>query len=53
LLPAYFGQFTLNDYDEVIIALLERGDVRCEWRHRLVGDKSQRVPGNEDTLLWR
>jgi hypothetical protein len=53
LLPACFGQFTLNDYDEVIIALLEQGDVRCEWRRRPVGEESQRVPGNEDTLLWR
>lgn len=53
LLPAYFGQFTLNDYDKVIIALLEQGDVRCEWRRGPAGDESQRVPGNEDTLLWR
>jgi len=53
LLPAYFGQFTLNDYDKVIIVLLEQGDVRCEWRRRSVGEESQRVPGNEDTLLWR
>jgi hypothetical protein len=53
LLPSCFGQFTLNDYDEVIIALLEQGDVRCEWRRRPGEEESQRVPGNEDTLLWR
>jgi hypothetical protein len=52
LLPAYFGQFTLLDFDEAICTLLEQGDVRCEWRHRSAVDEGKRVPGNEDTLLW-
>jgi hypothetical protein len=53
LLPTYFGQFTLHDYDEAICTLLEQGDVRCEWRCMSAGDEGKRVPGNEDTLLWR
>ena len=53
LLPIYFGQFTLHDYDEAICALLDQGDVRCEWKRMPAGAERQRVPGNEDTLLWR
>ena len=53
LLPTYFGQFTLHDFDEAICTLLEQGDVRCEWRCMSAGDEGKRVPGNEDTLLWR
>jgi hypothetical protein len=51
MLPSYFGQFTLCDYDELICKLIEQGEVRCEWRRQMDGE-SQQVPGNEDMLIW-
>ena len=54
LLLANFGQFTLYEYDELIRKLLAQGDVRCEWRRGgPLADDEKRVPGNEDTLLWK
>jgi hypothetical protein len=54
LLLANFGQFTLDEYDELIRKLLTQGDVRCEWRRREPSaDDERRVPGNDDTLLWQ
>ena len=50
-----FGQFTLHDYDSVIQKLLQSGEVRCEWRQKPVENpqsEEQRIPGNEDILLW-
>ena len=50
-----FGQFTLHDYDNVIQKLLQSGEVRCEWRQKPVENpqsENQRIPGNEDILLW-
>jgi len=51
LMLAHFGQFTLDDYDEVICKLLLNSEVRCEWRQRLASEG--RIPGNEDTLIWK
>jgi hypothetical protein len=56
VLVTNFGQFTLHDYDQVIQKLLQSGEVRCEWRQKLVespGQEDSRIPGNEDLLLWR
>jgi hypothetical protein len=54
LLLESFGQFTLSDYDQVICELLLTGKVRCEWRQKApAAGEEQRIPGNEDTLLWR
>jgi hypothetical protein len=50
LLLLNFGQFMLQDYDSIIHQLLLNQEVRCEWRQRSEG---ARVPGNDDTLLWR
>ena len=50
LLLINFGQFMLRDYDTIIHQLLLNQEVRCEWRQRSEGE---RVPGNDDTLLWR
>ncbi len=50
-----FGQFTLHDYDNVIQKLLQTGEVHCEWRQKPVENpqsEKQRIPGNEDILLW-
>jgi len=50
-----FGQFTLHDYDNVIQKLLQSGEVHCEWRQKPVENpqsEKQRIPGNEDLLLW-
>ena len=50
-----FGQFTLHDYDNVIQKMLQSGEVRCEWRQKPVENpqsEKQRIPGNEDLLLW-
>jgi hypothetical protein len=51
-----FGQFTLHDYDQVIQKLLQSGEVRCEWRQKPIENpqsEKQRIPGNEDILLWK
>jgi hypothetical protein len=54
-LPTNFGQFTLHDYDNMIQKLLQSGEVRCEWRQKPIENpqsEKQRIPGNEDLLLW-
>jgi hypothetical protein len=56
VLIANFGQFTLQDYDQIICQLLQRGEVRCEWRQKLLENPDPeecRIPGNDDTLLWK
>jgi len=56
VLIANFGQFTLQDYDQIICQLLQRGEVRCEWRQKSLenpGAEEPRIPGNDDTLLWK
>jgi hypothetical protein len=56
VLIANFGQFTLPDYDQVICQLLQRGEVRCEWRQKSLENPDPevpRIPGNDDTLLWK
>jgi hypothetical protein len=50
LLLINFGQFTLQDYNATIQQLLLNKEVRCEWRQR---SEEERIPGNDDTLLWR
>lgn len=61
LLLANFGQFTVNEYEEVIQQLLASKVVRCEWKRNNVsqGDMNDtaaienlRIPGNDDALLW-
>jgi hypothetical protein len=51
LLLSNFGQFRKQDYDMLIQQLLLSREVRCEWKQRLV--ETIKVPGSEDTLLWR
>jgi hypothetical protein len=51
LLLGNFGQFRKQDYDMLIQQLLLDREVRCEWKQRPVA--SIKVPGNEDTLLWK
>jgi hypothetical protein len=53
LLLANFGQFTLHDYDTVMQKLLLNKEVRCEWRQRSAEPEEERIPGNDDTLVWR
>ena len=56
LLIAQFGQFTVQDYDEIICKLLQNREVRCEWRRQsLAGPENEehRIPGNDDILLWK
>ena len=52
LLIANFGQFLLSEYDTLLQHLLYSGEVRCEWRRRPTEDEAERLPGNDDTLLW-
>lgn len=52
LLLAHFGQFTTDDYDVVLRQLLLKREVRCEWRKPPAEGEDERLPGNEDTLLW-
>jgi len=53
MLITHFGQFTQQDYDAVIRQLLLNREVRCEWRQRPIETEETRIPGNDDTLLWR
>ncbi len=52
LLVANFGHFLLSDYDTQLRHLLQSNEVRCEWRRTPTEDEPERVPGNDDTLLW-
>ena len=52
LLLTHFGQHTQRDYDQIIAELLERGEVRCEWRKHNPQATEPAIPGNEDLLLW-
>ncbi len=52
LLVSNFGHFLLSDYDTQLQQLLQSGEVRCEWRRRPLEGESERLPGNDDTLLW-
>ncbi|MBE3558042.1 MAG: hypothetical protein IMW89_02320 [Ktedonobacteraceae bacterium] len=51
-LAASFGQFLLQDYDLLIRRLLLAGEVRCEWRQSPPAAEEERIPGNDDTLIW-
>ncbi len=53
LLLTSFGQFTRLDYDTQIWQLLLNGEVRCEWRLHAASSQEMRIPGNDDTLIWR
>ncbi len=55
LLNENFGRYTIHEYDEVIQRLLINGAVRCDWRRKptAMEGEEQRVPGNDDTLIWR
>ncbi len=58
LLIATFGQFTVRDYDELILNFIQDGTVQCEWRSKPTGNTNEQanmpaVPGNDDTVLWR
>ena len=33
LLIAHFGQWLQRDYDEIILNLLQTGELRCDWKH--------------------
>ncbi len=49
LLLLNFGQFMLQDYDAIINQLLLNKEVRCERRQH---SEEDRIPGNDDTLVW-
>ncbi|MGI9060501.1 MAG: hypothetical protein ACR2H5_18205 [Ktedonobacteraceae bacterium] len=57
LLIATFGQFTVRNYDEIIVGLIREGTVHCEWKRKPTGNTGEEasmadVPGNDDTMLW-
>ena len=52
VLRANFGRFLLHDYDVLLQRLIQEGEVRVEWRRVLPEGKEDRLPGNDDTLLW-
>ncbi len=52
VLETRFGDFLLAEYDAAIRHLLQSELVRCEWRQKQRADDSERLPGNDDTLLW-
>ena len=53
LLLAHFGRHLVREYDEIILTLLTRGEVRCEWQKHAADGETERVPGPNDLLLWR
>ncbi len=57
LLSATFGQFTVRNYDEIIVSLIREGTVQCEWKRRPTENANGEanmpgVPDNDDTVLW-
>lgn len=53
LLVTLFGQFLMQDYDRAIKQCLLSGEVSCAWRKAPSREEQDRVPGNDDTLVWR
>ncbi len=53
LLLTHFGQYTLQDYEQVIARLLESGEVCCEWRRRVRDADEVHTPGQDDLLSWK
>jgi hypothetical protein len=51
LLFTHFGQIPLRDYDATIQQLLLKRTITCAWRQP--GPVDARVPGQDDTLIWR
>ncbi|HLG74899.1 MAG TPA: hypothetical protein VKX46_00710 [Ktedonobacteraceae bacterium] len=52
MLLDHFGAFTQHDYDTIIQQLLLNGEVRCIWRQPASAVETERIPGNDDTLMW-
>ncbi len=52
LLIANFGHFLVSDYNTLLQHLLHGGEVHCEWRRTPDADETERLPGNDDTLVW-
>lgn len=55
VLLAHFGRLATAEYDQLIQQLLQQGSVHCEWKRTVPAHEDhaqERVPGNEDMLLW-
>ena len=52
ILLSLFGQYLLQDYDLIIKQLLLSRDISCSWRKVAPIEEVERLPGNEDTLIW-
>jgi hypothetical protein len=52
VLRANFGRFLLHDYDILLQQLIQKGEVRVEWRRLPTESEENRLPGGDDTLLW-
>ncbi|MBV8694979.1 MAG: hypothetical protein JO183_05770 [Ktedonobacteraceae bacterium] len=49
-----FGRCMQQEYDQVILRLLANKEVYCEWRRSSpTQEEEQRIPGNDDILLWK
>ncbi|MBV9692039.1 MAG: hypothetical protein JO202_20280 [Ktedonobacteraceae bacterium] len=49
-----FGRFMQQEYDQVILRLLANKEVSCEWRRPSPAQREeQRIPGNDDILVWK
>ncbi|HLG60579.1 MAG TPA: hypothetical protein VKY19_01520 [Ktedonosporobacter sp.] len=53
LLLANFGRYSVYDYDMIMRKLLLNNEVRCEWRRAPIDPEETRIPGSDDTLIWR
>lgn len=48
-----FGQFTVAEYDSIILELWSEGAVKIQWRRIQTEESNPHAPGIEDTLIWR
>jgi hypothetical protein len=53
LLLTQFGHYAVCEYDATLSQLVADGVVRCAWKRPQSTEEEQRVPGNDDMLLWR
>lgn len=48
-----FGQFTVEEYDSIILELESEGVIKVQRRRIQTEESNPDVPGIEDTLIWR
>ncbi|GCE10856.1 hypothetical protein [Tengunoibacter tsumagoiensis] len=52
LIQQHFGSFTLAEYDAILQELLLKQSIHCIWQKKSSQPDKERIPGNNDTLMW-